>query len=516
MGEEKFIRVGIFWAIPNREEGGWEFRVLQRSYPSSSEKELANSVGIIDPPYSHYGDWEEARKESEPEDCYFYPRGRILYDVKRHRHRIFADACLDVGDLDEILEYYDIEDYVLCRDEHYVSAYTKRGRPKPRPVLNYQILRGREKIGENLIEITYDKTKLLVELGKALEESAASAEIEEAVLKKKYDAVLISHYHADHAGRIEQKRDCPIYIGAGAKRILEAMDEYRGRALPPNIAAYRSGRTFRCGQIFVTPYLCDHSAFDSYMLLFEAGGKRILYTGDFRFHGRKSEEALLRRLPHAVDVLIAEGTNLGSGKPCISEQMLEARAAELFGRTERPIFILQSAANFDRLVSFYRAAKRCGRIFYEDVYTALLAAAAGGKIPRPDVFSDVFAFTPRPVRGRRKDLFFEFQAKRGMAQIARGGKFVMLVRPSMLGYLKKLAGKMDLGGGMLIYSMWSGYREKEDVARFLAEARELGLEEHTLHTSGHASEEELARLKACIHAEEYVTVHTEGGKENEE
>ena len=287
MEEEKFIRVGIFWAIPNREEGGWEFRVLQRSYPSSSEKELANSVGIIDPPYSHYGDWEEARKESEPEDCYFYPRGRILYDVKRHRHRIFADACLDVGDLDEILEYYDIEDYVLCRDEHYVSAYTKRGRPKPRPVLNYQILRGREKIGENLIEITYDKTKLLVELGKALEESAASAEIEEAVLKKKYDAVLISHYHADHAGRIEQKRDCPIYIGAGAKRILEAMDEYRGRALPPNIAAYRSGRTFRCGQIFVTPYLCDHSAFDSYMLLFEAGGRRILYTGDFRFHGRK-------------------------------------------------------------------------------------------------------------------------------------------------------------------------------------------------------------------------------------
>lgn len=37
-------------------------------------------------------------------------------------------------------------------------------------------------------------------------------------------------------------------------------------------------------------------------------GKNILYTGDFRGHGRKSYSALLSRLPQ-VDILICERTN---------------------------------------------------------------------------------------------------------------------------------------------------------------------------------------------------------------
>ncbi len=382
-------------------------------------------------------------------------------------------------------------------------------RPKAeKPALNYTILRGKDKIGENLIEIEYGETKLLIELGKALDGGEELSDIEKAVLQKKYDAVVVSHYHADHAGLIGQKKDCPIYIGAGARRILGAMDEYNGKILPNNIVAYRSGRPFYVSKIRITPFLCDHSAFDSYMLLFEAGGKSILYTGDFRLHGRKNSDGLFARLPEYVDTLISEGTNLGSGKPCFSERELEERAAELFPTTDRPVFVLQSASNIDRLVSMYRAAKRSGRIFYEDLYTAMLAVAAGGKIPRPDVFDDVYAFTPRRVQGKRKDLFFEFEHKRGIARIAKGKPFVMLVRPSMLGYLKKLAEKMDLEGALLVYSMWSGYREQDDVKLFLAEAQKLGFTEYTLHTSGHASEQDIERLKERVAASEYVTVHT--------
>ncbi len=506
--EENYIRVGIFWAIPNREEGGWDFRMLQKSYPASAAEQLANPVGFIDYPYSHYDAWDDARHETEPEDCYFYPRGRILYDVKRKMHRIFADTCLSVSDLEDLMDFYDIEDMEVCRDEHYVSAYTNSPRPTARPKLSYHILRGKEKIGENLIEISYGETKILVELGKALDGGEELSDLEKTVLETKYDAVVVSHYHADHAGLIDKKQDCPVYIGAGARRILEAMSKFRGETLPQNIAAYRDGRSFRIGKIRVTPYLCDHSAFDSYMLLFEAGGKSILYTGDFRFHGRKTSDVLFARLPKRVDVLISEGTNLGSEKPCFSERELEERAVELIKNADGPVFILQSASNIDRLVSFYRAAKRCGRIFYEDLYTALLASAAGGSIPRPDVFEDVFAFTPRPVRGNRKDLFFEFEHKRGIGAIAKGRPFVMPVRPSMLGFLQKLCRKIAPSGALLIYSMWSGYREKDDVKEFLEEAQSLGLKERTLHTSGHASADDLMRLHKRVGADEYVIVHT--------
>lgn len=459
--KEKTVQVGIFWAVPDEYDGGWNFYEVKKSYPVSA----ANALGFIDYPYSHYNKWDDVRSLSETDDCYYYPRGRVLYDVNQNKHRIFADECLGEYALQEIIELFEIENYELCRDEHYVSTFTqKRIKDKATvPTLEYEILRGKDKIGENLIELTYGDTKILVELGKALDSGDKHSELEKTVLKNKYDAVVVSHYHADHAGLIEYKKDCPVYIGCGAYRIIKAMKEYRnasyvgknvgynaktadtqclraykyrntvyyGEDIGDNVKTYRNGRPFIVGGIKITPFLCDHSAFDSYMLLFEAGGKSILYTGDFRFHGRKAKEKLLSALPKSVNVLICEGTNIGSEKPCFSERELEDKLAEIMRKTDKPVFILQSGSNIDRLVSVYRAAKRSGRILYEDDYTALIASAAGGSIPRPDVFPDVYAFTPRPLRDKRKDMFFEFENKRGLRAIAHSGKFVMIVRSSM-------------------------------------------------------------------------------------
>ncbi|MDE6200301.1 MAG: hypothetical protein K2M47_00260 [Clostridiales bacterium] len=63
--------------------------------------------------------------------------------------------------------------------------------------LDYNILRGREKIGENLIEITYGDTRILVELGKALDGNGD--QLEREILNEHYSAVVVSHYHEDHA-----------------------------------------------------------------------------------------------------------------------------------------------------------------------------------------------------------------------------------------------------------------------------------------------------------------------------
>ena len=495
------INVGIFWAVPNPYEGGWNFYEIKKAYTEAD----ANFLGFIDYPYSHYEKWDDVRSASETSDCYFYPRGRVLYNTNTGKHRIFADECLDEYDLQEIVELFEIEDFELCRDEHYVSAFTIKSAA---PVLTYNILRGRDKIGENLIEICYGETKVLVELGKALDGGDARSDIEKTVLQTKYDAVVVSHYHADHAGLIEYKKDCPVYIGSGAYRIVGAMCEYHNKTVQSNLSTYKNGRAFAVGGIRITPFLCDHSAFDSYMLLFEAGGKRILYTGDFRFHGRKNGGELLSRLPEKVNTLLCEGTNVGSDKPCFSERELESALVEIMRKSDKPVFVLQSGTNIDRLVSVYRASKRSNRILYEDNYAALIAAAAGGKIPRPDVFDDVYAFTPRVLRGKRKDLFFEFENVRGLRHIPKNGSFTMLVRPSMRDYMKKLANRMDLSAAVLIYSMWSGYKQNDDMAEFLSAVQSLGIHIIDLHTSGHASAEDIELFKQTVHADEYVTVHT--------
>lgn len=498
------VQVGIFWAVPDKCSGGWSFYVVKKAYPVSS----ANYFGFIDYPFSHYEKWDDVRSSGETRDCYHYPRGRVIYDTKENKHRIFADECLNEFDLQELIELFEIKDYELFRDEHYVSAFTQRQNSENiAPTLTYNILRGEGKIGENLIEIIYGKTRILVELGKALSGGDELSDLEKYVIESPYNAVVVSHYHADHAGLIEYKKDCSVYIGSGAYRIVKAMCEYHGKTVANNVTTYRNGKSFTVGGVKITPYLCDHSAFDSYMLLFEAGGKSILYTGDFRFHGRKNKENLLSRLPKKVNTLICEGTNIGSDKLCLSESTLEDKLVEIMKTNNKPVFVLQSGTNVDRLVSVYRAAKRSNRILYEDNYTALMATAAGGKIPRPDVFDDVYAFTPTRLYGNRKDMFFEFENKRNLRQIARGEKFVMLVRPSMLKYLDKLSRAMYLPGATLVYSMWSGYKEKADVAKLLDGAIDMFMDIVDLHTSGHASKEDIELLKQTVCADEYVNVH---------
>jgi len=69
-------------------------------------------------------------------------------------------------------------------------------------------------------------------------------------------------------------------------RELNHSDPWGGRWRRPPSKVLRLDFTI-AGPFTVTPIPTDHSAFDAYMLLIEGAGKRILYTGDFRCHGRK-------------------------------------------------------------------------------------------------------------------------------------------------------------------------------------------------------------------------------------
>ena len=196
----------------------------------------------------------------------------------------------------------------------------------------------------------------------------------------------------------------------------------------------------------------------------------------------------------------------------MTEAELENKAVEIMKSTDGPVFVLQSGTNIDRLVSIYRASKRIGRITYMDNYLSLIASAAGGSIPRPDVFKDVIAFTPHPVRGKREEMFMEIINKRGLKGIARGTKkFTMFVRPSMLDYIKKLQSEAHICGATLVYSMWKGYKDNDGMKEFLYEIQALGVNVIDLHTSGHASAEDIELLKQTVNPKETVCVHTEIG-----
>lgn len=506
---ENPVTVGIFWVIDKGSDDG-------KSEPKIIfDSETYGAIGkhFINYEGSHFDMWDKLVKEQfggkyKHYDCYYFPRGRVLYNCDTGKTLVYADKkILDRLDIFRpILEnMFMLIDYEFCYDEHYQSQAVWNEAAK----LEYKILRGKDKIGANILKIARGGTKILVEFGRELDaESENLTTQEQEIIADNYDACIISHYHGDHAANVS-KLNCPVYMGMRCKNIMQTIADYTKSITPRKVCTFRDSIPFLISGIKITPFLCDHSAMDSYMLLFEDGKKQILYTGDFRSSGRKNYDYLLKRLPTKIDVLITEGTNLGQTKPYIKESDLETRAYEIMSSSIGPVFILQSSVNVDRLVSFYRAAKRSRRRFLMDDYQSQVCEAAGGNVPRPDMFLDVFAFAPKVLKGERYEKFNKYKNKISWASIGRQKNYCMLIRTSHLKLIKSLSNKCDLNGATLIYSMWDGYKQKDYMKAFLAEIESFGIKVVLLHTSGHADKQTIDKLISHTKPKTIEYIHTE-------
>ena len=371
------------------------------------------------------------------------------------------------------------------------------------------IHRGQNQIGGSIIEIASETTKIILDAGSELDEEIPVAPQIEGLFygQPAYDAVFVSHYHGDHLGLCGQVLpQIPIYIGKGAAEVTNTARRYLNKPEYQFAAYYEAGKTIVIGDLHITPYLCDHSAFDAYMFHIACGDKSLVYSGDFRSNGRKSFPRLLQKLPHA-DALIIEGTTLSRASiPPKTEGDLENQAVAEMENTDAPVFILQASTNIDRIVTAFKATRRSGRIFLQDLYTAEVATAVGGSIPNPITFSGVRTFT---TGGRYELLNGKYHnSKIGKAGIAKQ-RFAMCVRPSMQRYLDDLSNKISFAGGILFYSMWNGYKQKEDIVEFLRFMQSKGVRIVDLHTSGHADSETIQALIDDVAPTYILPVHTE-------
>ena len=247
--------------------------------------------------------------------------------------------------------------------------------------MEINIIRGQNQIGGSIIEISSKNIKIILDIGSNLEDKE--------IVVPEIDGLLISHYHGDHIGLATRiLPEIPIYMGEKSYEIHKVTREYIKKEYLKEPKTFKADEEFLIGDIKITPYLCDHSAFDAYMFLLDCEGKKILYTGDFRSNGRKSFEPLLRKLPK-VDVLITEGTNFSNekiGKINLTEKELEKKGIELLEGNDRPVFVLMAATNIDRIVTFYKIANTTKRLFLLDTYAGLITDIIGGNIPNPRTF----------------------------------------------------------------------------------------------------------------------------------
>ena len=380
--------------------------------------------------------------------------------------------------------------------------------------MEINIIRGQNQIGGSIIEISSKSTKIILDIGSNLEDKEIVVPEIDGLFKgeTKYDGVLISHYHSDHVGLATKiLSEISIYMGEKSYQIHKVSNEYMEKEYLKEPKIFKGEEEFFIGDIKITPYLCDHSAFDSHMFLLECEGKKILYTGDFRSNGRKSFEPLLRKLPK-VDVLITEGTNLSNdkiGKINLTEKELEKKGIEILEGNNRPVFVLMAATNIDRIVTFYKIANTTKRLFLLDTYAGQITATIGGNIPNPRTFSNVRIFLTNP--NKYKILKNYPQNKIDRKGIANK-YFMMCVRSSMKKYLENYPKEFSFEGCTLFYSMWEGYKKQENMKEFLKFMEEKGVKTISLHTSGHADEKDFDKLIKKVEPKIIILVHTENSE----
>lgn len=391
--------------------------------------------------------------------------------------------------------------------------------------MRFRIHRGATVIGGSCIEVESGGKSVLLDLGLPLEAGRADPTLLPPVQgllagdNPDLLGIIISHPHSDHYGLLEVAHSSlPVYIGEGARTLLEIASAFTtGRSFTQPLTTYRNRATFNVGPFRITPYLMDHSAFDAYALLIEADGQRLLYSGDFRGHGRKAWafDSFVTDPPRSVDVLLMEGTTIGREDdiPPLSEQQLEDDIAASIAETGGIVLACFSAQNVDRLVTFYRATLRAGRRFVADAYMAnILNGLAKPTLPDPrSASSRMKVYLPRKqkariVRSKRFDLVEPFRHNRvyGSELAATPSHWVMMFRSSMIDDAERIGA---LAGGRMIWSLWPGYLDRDDPdLRHWSKAHDMSFAIH--HTSGHAHIADLRRFVDGVGARRLVPIHT--------
>lgn len=379
--------------------------------------------------------------------------------------------------------------------------------------------RATHQIGGNCIEIATGGHSIVLDVGRPLDalNDATGLLPRTLDLKAPMDGVLISHPHQDHYGLLEETPDTwPVFCGEATKRLIQLTSGIFGKPINRDFRSWKSGSPFEVGPFRITPFLTDHSAFDAHMLLIEVEGKRIFYSGDFRTHGRKSVlvDRLMATPPRDIDVLLMEGTNLGSDKPCVSEEDLESDFEALFRQTKGRVFVSWSAQNIDRTVTLFRASVKSGRILVVDLYTAQVLEILGefGRLPQPTWSGMRVVVTSAMARMYRRngdEAFVERMVPFGMSakkMTANPEKWVVMVRPSLMrDYARN--GVAPNASDAWSWSMWRGYLENDEGRSVQKWFENGGSRAAHIHTSGHASPGDLKAFANSVKPRWLVPIH---------
>jgi ribonuclease J len=338
------------------------------------------------------------------------------------------------------------------------------------------------------------------------------------------DAIVLSHYHFDHAGRIGYTDEkIPVHCGETTSLIHDAYSASRSSPLDGHpIRKFRTGDRFTVGGMEFMPVHVDHSIPGAYGFVVHTGEGTVAYTGDFRFHGpggAMTEDFVEAARGAEPEVLLTEGTRVGQagGRGNLTERGVRDEALKVVRRTRGLVFSSFRGNDVDRINTFFEACQGSGRRLVVSMKTAVLLEKLRGdrKLKVPRVGRDVDVYVKRKRTGRLDDSDY-FLWERPFLDHGVSAADVRRAQRRTFLHLEawdfpELIDIRPEEGGTYIHSATEafneeGEREEKVIRNWVSH---VGFRYAQLHASGHAPPGEVFALVEGVGAKRVVPIHTE-------
>ncbi len=211
-----------------------------------------------------------------------------------------------------------------------------------------------------------------------------------------FQGVLLTHAHADHVAYIHHLRqDIPIHCSKPTYCILKALNDTSRTGFnelteirrsfetytntkgtksrkttrthpeilkPREFEIFDFGKKFKIDSLEIVPFNVDHSLPGATGFIIRTSSGTIVYTGDFRFHGRRGEktkEFMQVCANEDVDKLIIEGTRIDE-KRFRTEKDVEKEVGNYCSKKGLTV-CNWPVRDTDRMMSFVNATKDIGK-----------------------------------------------------------------------------------------------------------------------------------------------------------
>ncbi len=228
--------------------------------------------------------------------------------------------------------------------------------------------------------------------------------------KREFDALLISHAHADHAQYLHFLRnDIPVYCTKPTKIILQALEEIGANTFSDLIttvetfqfrinskgglsrvtranAEYIKERPFQITEknkrykikdLEIEMLPVDHSLPGACAFIIYSDEGNLVYTGDLRFHGYNSnltQEFIKKAKATKPKWLLCEGTRIDQ-ETSVTETEVKEQISKFIKEAKNLVFVEHPIRDLDRVISVYNAAKANKREFVVTLKLAYLIEA---------------------------------------------------------------------------------------------------------------------------------------------